>query len=397
MPAQPTTEEVETLTMSDQQFARSSAVDALFAPFMVRSMTVRNRIVMAPMTRSASPGGIPGPDMRGWYRRRAENGVGLITTEGVRIQHFGSVTDPNVPSFYGEEALAEWDLIRRDVQATGCKIMPQLWHVGLMLNTAPTKGHPDTDDLSTRQCGPSGLGGGMNIDTQKVTEPMSVGDIENVIDAYGQAAEAAHRLGFDGVSLHGAHGYLIDQFLWEKTNLRVDRYGGTIERRSRFAADIVAEIRRRTAPDFPISLRISQWKGHDFKAKLAVNPQELEQMLRPIVEAGVDMIDCSLRRFWEPEFEGSDLNLAGWTKKVTGLPTIAVGSISLDSEMIPLQAQHSQPASIDRLLEMLERGDFDLVAVGRALIANPDWPQIIKAQAYNRLKPYDSALLDTVY
>ena len=383
--------------MSDERSGRSSDLDALFAPLTVRSMTLANRIAMAPMTRSASPGGVPGPAMRGWYRRRAENGVGLITTEGVRIQHFGSNYDSNVPCFYGEEALAEWDLIRRDVQAAGCKIMPQLWHVGLMLNAAPATDRGDASDLSQRQCGPSGMAGGMNIKIEKLAEPMSVEDIENVIDAYGQAAEAAHRLGFDGISLHGAHGYLIDQFFWDKTNLRDDRYGGTIEKRSRFAAEVVREIRRRTAPDFPISLRFSQWKGHDFTVKLAANPRELERMLRPIIDAGVDMFDCSLRRFWEPEFEGSDLNLAGWTKKVTGLPTMAVGSISLDSEMMPGQVEHSQPASIDRLLEMLERGDFDLVVVGRALIANPDWARIIKAKAYDCLKPYDSALLDKVY
>jgi 2,4-dienoyl-CoA reductase-like NADH-dependent reductase (Old Yellow Enzyme family) len=383
--------------MSEERSGRSSALDALFAPLTVRSMTLANRIAMAPMTRSASPGGIPGPDMRGWYRRRAENGVGLITTEGVRIQHFGSNYDSNVPCFYGEEALAEWDLIRRDVQAAGCRIMPQLWHVGLMLNAAPTEDRRDASDLGQRQCGPSGMAGGMNIKIEKLADPMSVEDIENVIDAYGQAAQAAYRLGFDGVSLHGAHGYLIDQFFWDKTNLRDDRYGGTLEKRSRFAADVVREIRRRTAPEFPISLRFSQWKGHDFTAKLAANPRELERMLRPIIDAGVDMFDCSLRRFWEPEFEGSDLNLAGWTKKVTGLPTMAVGSISLDSEMMPGQVEHSQPTSIDRVLEMLERGDFDLVVVGRALIANPDWPRIVKAQAYDCLKPYDSALLDKVY
>jgi 2,4-dienoyl-CoA reductase-like NADH-dependent reductase (Old Yellow Enzyme family) len=225
---------------------------------------------------------------------------------------------------------------------------------------------------------------------------MTMSDIEAVIEAYGQSAASAHKLGFDGVSIHAAHGYLIDQFFWDKTNLRNDRYGGSLENRSRFAAEIVGEIRRRTSPEFPISLRFSQWKGHDFNAKLASGPQELERMLRPIIDAGIDMLECSQRRFWEPEFAGSDLSVAGWTKKVTGLPTVTVGSVSLDAEMNPLQAQRSQPVRIDRLLEMLERGDFDLVAVGRALIANPDWPQIIRDRAYDRLKPYDPNMLKTV-
>ena len=377
--------------------AHDPRVDALFEPLTVGSMTVSNRIVMPPMTRSASPGGVPGPLMRGYYRRRAEHGVGLIMTEGVRIPHFAANTDPSVPHLYGDDALAQWDLVRQDVQAAGGKIMPQLWHVGLMLNPEQANDAREMESIASRQCGPSGIGGGLHVAMRQCAEPMSVTEIETVIAAFGDAAANAYEVGFDGVTVHGAHGYLVDQFLWEGTNRREDRYGGTLEKRSTFAADVVREIRRRTAPDFPIALRFSQWKGHDYTAKLARDPGELERVLRPIIEAGVNMFDCSLRRFWEPEFEGSDLNLAGWTKKVTGMPTMAVGSISLSSEMLPGEYEVSQPASIDRLLEMLGRGDFDLVAVGRALIANPDWPQIVRDQAYDRLKPYDSVLLEDVY
>ena len=374
------------------------STDALFAPFKLKNLELPNRIVMAPMTRCASPGGVPGPDMRAWYRRRAENGVGLVITEGVRIPHAGSNHDPNVPCFYGEEALAEWDLIRQDVQATGCKIMPQLWHVGLMLKPELANIYREVKGLGEDQCGPSGMVGGLYIMPEKLAKPMTQADIDAVIDAYGVSAEIAYKMGFDGIALHGAHGYLIDQFLWDKTNLREDRYAGSIEARATFAAEIVAEIRRRTSPDFPISLRFSQWKGHDFSAKLANNPQELERMLRPIIDAGVDMFDCSTRRFWEPEFEGSDLNLAGWTKKVSGVATMTVGSISLDTEMIDtLLGQSSQPTGIDRLIEMLERGDFDLVGVARALIANPDWPMLIRDGSYNKLKPYNPELLEKVY
>jgi 2,4-dienoyl-CoA reductase-like NADH-dependent reductase (Old Yellow Enzyme family) len=121
-------------------------------------------------------------------------------------------------------------------------------------------------------------------------------------------------------------------------------------------------------------------------------------MLKPIVDAGVDMFDCSSRRFWEPEFEGSDMNLAGWTKKVTSIPAITVGSVSLDNEMIEsLMGQSSKTTRIDRLVEMLARGDFDLIAVARALIANPDWPQIVRRGAWDQLKPYTPDLLERIY
>ena len=240
--------------------------------------------------------------------------------------------------------------------------------------------------------------GGIYIMPEKKGKPMTGAEIGAVIDAYATSAVSAYKMGFDGVALHGAHGYLIDQFLWDKTNFREDRYGGTLEGRATFAADVVAEIRARTSSDFPIVLRFSQWKLHDFSARLANSPQELERLLRPIVDAGIDMFDCSSRRFWEPEFDGSDLNLAGWTRKVTGIPTITVGSVSLDNEMIESLTGHSsETMRIDRALEMLARGDFDLIAIGRALIANPDWPQIVRRGAWGELKPYTPELLERVY
>ena len=117
-------------------------------------------------------------------------------------------------------------------------------------------------------------------------------------------------------------------------------------------------------------------------------------MLRPVIDAGVDMFDCSARRYWEPEFAGSDLNLAGWTQKLTGRPSITVGSIGLDSEMIDsLLGKSAGVTRIDRLLEMMARGDFDLAGVGRGLIANPDWVELVRAGEWGRMKPYTPDLL----
>src|SRR5690606_37179672 len=121
-----------------------------------------------------------------------------------------------------------------------------------------------------------------------------------------------------------AHGYLIDQFLWHVPNRRMDGYGGSAVNRARLAVEIVQECRRRVGPDFPLLIRLSQWKTTDYTAKLGETPQELEALLCPIADAGVDLIDCSQRRFWQPEFDGSDMNFAGWTKKLTGKPTMSV-------------------------------------------------------------------------
>jgi 2,4-dienoyl-CoA reductase-like NADH-dependent reductase (Old Yellow Enzyme family) len=354
---------------------RSAA--ALFTPFSIKSLTLPNRIVMAPMTRSSSPGGVPGEDVAAYYRRRAEGGVGLVITEGTYPPDPSAGFDPKVPHLYGEEALNGWRNVVDQVHAAGGHIFSQIWHVGMQVSSgpAPLDGrHP---------VGPSG------------EFAMTQSGIDASVGAYAQAARSAQEVGFDGVELHGAHGYLIDQFFWEKTNRRTDRYGGDLAGRTRFAADAIREVRQRVGPEFPVALRISQWKIGDYETKLAKTPGELDQFLQPLVEAGVDLFHCSQRRLGNPEFAGSDLNLAGWTKKLTGKPTITVGSVTLGADFTKSFGSPESTAvtGIDELLDRLERGEFDLVAVGRALIANPDWAVKVKAGALEDLRPFDRSLL----
>ena len=363
----------------------------LFTPFTLGSLKLPNRIVMAPMTRAFSPGGVPGADVAAYYRRRAEGGVGLIITEGTWIPEPHASNDPRVPRFYGDDALAGWKTVLQEVKAAGGHIIPQLWHVG----TAPK---PDVSDLygengkSQAEIGPSGV---LSAD-ETVGEPMTLKQIEDAAQAYVDAAATAWKMGFDGVELHGAHGYLIDQFFWHVTNRRTDDYGGNLSERTRFAADIVRGIRAATAPDFPIVLRFSQWKIVDYGAKLATTPEELGAFLAPLVDAGVDIFHASQRRFWEPEFAGSDLNLAGWTKRITGRPVITVGSVSLDTDTLESMVNNSKGAAstgLRDLPERLARDEFDLVAVGRALIANPDWPRQIRDGQIAGLRRFDTSHL----
>ena len=364
-----------------------TAVDILFSPFRLKTLSLPNRIVMAPMTRSKSPGQIPGENVAAYYRRRAEGGVGLILTEGTSPEHPSASNDVNVPAFFGAAALGGWANVLKAVKEAGGHIMPQLWHQGIVRH-AGTGPCPEAPSMS-----PSGLA----RPGKPVAEPMSQRDIDAVVAGFAKSAGYAKSLGFDGVEIHGAHGYIIDQFFWEGTNARTDAYGGSIEKRARFAVEIVEAVRRATGPDFPILFRFSQWKQQDFAARLARDPKELERFLAPLAAAGVDMFHCSTRRFWEPEFPdtGSDLNLAGWTRKISGLPTITVGSVGLNDDFINAYRQKgAQTAGIDRLLEMLERGDFDLVAVGRALIVNADWPNKIRAGQSDRLAAFDPKALE---
>ena len=218
---------------------------------------------------------------------------------------------------------------------------------------------------------------------------MTDAQIADVIEAYATAAASAEALGFDGVEVHGAHGYLIDQFLWGATNRRADKYGGDAVQRTRFAADVIRACRARIGEDFPLFIRISQWKLHDFEARLATTPGELEVILTPLVDAGIDVFHCSQRRYFDPEFPGSELNLAGWVRKLSGKPTITVGSVGLDADM--------KVDGVDRVTAMFDRGDFDLIAVGRAILGDHQWPEKMRTGRRDEIAAFDRGALDTLF
>lgn len=367
----------------------SAPVQALFAPFRLGNLELPTRVVMAPMTRSFSPGGVPNAKVVEYYRRRAAAGVGLIVTEGTTVGHKAANGYPNVPRFYGEDALAGWKQVVDAVHAEGGKIVPQLWHVGNVrkLGTEPDASVPGFGPMEKVK------------DGQVVVHGMTQADIDEVIAAFAQAARDAKAIGMDGVEIHGAHGYLIDQFFWEGSNQRTDGYGGDLAARSRFAIELIQAVRAAVGPDFPIILRYSQWKQQDYTARLVQTPEQLEAFLKPLSDAGVDIFHCSTRRFWEPEFEGSDLNLAGWTRKLTGKPTITVGSVGLDGEFLQFMVKTdkvAEPASLENLLERLNKEEFDLVAVGRALLVDPDWALKVREGREQDILPFSREALTSL-
>ncbi|MFG2969218.1 MULTISPECIES: NADH:flavin oxidoreductase [unclassified Streptomyces] len=366
----------------------SRAAEILSRPIALNGLTVPNRIVMAPMTRQFSPGGVPGEDVVSYYSRRAAAGVGLIVTEGTYVGHDSAGQSSRIPRFHGEEQLAGWAKVAEGVHAAGGTIVPQLWHIGMVRK----QGQPPFADAPA--VGPSGI----RLDgTEGEGRAMTAQDLDDVIRAFAEAAADAERIGFDGVELHGAHGYLLDQFLWAGTNRRTDAYGGDPVARTKFAAEIVAAVRDSVSPEFPVLFRYSQWKSDNYDARLAETPEELEAILTPLAAAGVDAFHASTRRYWLPEFEGSDLNLAGWTKKLTGKPTITVGSVGLDGDFIKgFMGEGSPVKGIDDLLDSLERDEYDMVAIGRALLQDPEWAAKVLAGRTSELKPYDAAALKTL-
>jgi len=376
--------------MGNYEEVKNNDLEVLYQPITIGNLALTNRIVMAPMTRGFSPNGIPGADVAGYYQRRAENEVGLIITEGTLINHPAAAEGLGRPNFHGEAALTGWSQVVQAVHKAGGKIIPQLWHVGMARQKNGENPNP-----AALPIGPSGI----DVNSgEKVTEPMTLSEIDHIIKAFAQAASDAKRLGFDGIELHGAHGYLIDQFFWGKTNLRQDNYGGDLVARTRFATEIIKACRKAVGPEFPIIFRYSQWKLGNYTAKLAETPEELSAFLAPLVEAGVDIFHCSTRRYWEPEFEGSSLNLAGWTKKITGRPTITVGSVGLDTNVIEFftEGKGGKTTSVTPLIERLQKQEFDLVAVGRALLADPAWATKTHQNKTDKLIPFELGVEKTL-
>ena len=219
-------------------------MSTLFSPVTIAGLRLRNRFVMSPMTRAFSPDGVPGENVAAYYARRAES-LGIVMTEGSYVNESAGGFD-NVPRLFGDDALTAWRKVTDGVHAVGGFIFSQLWHIGAQRD--PGAGpYPDSPMIS-----PSGI----NCDGQVVGEPATIAQLEETVADFARAAVFAKAAGFDGVDLHGAHGYLLDQFHWPVTNRRTDAYGGSIENRARF---IVSELSKLFVRLRPFIERTHNW------------------------------------------------------------------------------------------------------------------------------------------
>jgi 2,4-dienoyl-CoA reductase-like NADH-dependent reductase (Old Yellow Enzyme family) len=328
--------------------------------------------------------------MADYYGRRADNDVGLIVTEGIGIDHPAAIGDAgtgdnHIPDLHGEPALAAWKAIVDRTHAVGGKILPQLWHQGALRQDDGGR-HPDAP--SSR---PSGIWGPENPSAffnaeylkkmMPPTKPMSEEDIADVIAAYARSVANAMRIGFDGIAIHGVHGYLIDTFFWHVTNRRADRWGGDIRARATFGAEVVKAIRS-AAVGATVMFRFSQWKLHDYDARLVETPHELAALLEPLADAGVDIFDASTHKFASPAFDGSPLTLAGWARALTGKAAMAVGGIGLAKDLQSSMGDGAEAEdNLDDARTRVRSGEFDLIGVGRALLADPAWVMKVKTGA----------------
>jgi 2,4-dienoyl-CoA reductase-like NADH-dependent reductase (Old Yellow Enzyme family) len=378
--------------MTEVREARAGAghdITALMQPLQVGPLRLRNRFVMPGMQRAWCVDGAPSSRLRDYYARRAAGGTALVITEACAIDH-PSATSNDIFGWLTAATGDAWRSCVSAVHEAGGAIFVQLWHQG-GVDTGGTEGKPGFVALS-----PSGLA----QSGKPFGRPASAAELAAITTAFAASAARARDIGADGVEVHACHGYLLDQFLWPETNQRTDRYGGpTLADRAAFPAEVVAAIRAATGPDFPISIRLSQWKEADYDAKIAETSDELGQLVSILRLAGADLFHVSTRRFWTPEWDGSDLGLAGWVKSLTDAPVIAVGSVGLDVDVMATltggaEARPTGASAIEDLVRRFQRGDFDLVSVGRSLIGDPDWVAKMRDGRVGEIRPFRRADLE---
>lgn len=360
-------------------------LDALFTPLKIRSLTLRNRFVMPGMQRGFMADGAPTAKMVEYMRRCAAGGPGLIISESTSPDHPSAYWQP-VMGRMEAATLDAWRKVVDAVHAGGAGFLLQLWHPGAMRKVAA--GHPLADYPALS---PSGLIQAGRTNGRAMTRQ----DLQELKLAYVQAARHAHSLGFDGVEVHAAHGYLLDQFLWAETNRRVDEYGGaTLAERARYSAEIAAAIRDAVGADFVISYRFSQFKEVDYGACVASSPRDLQGMLALLRASGVDMFNVSSRRFRKPEWPDSphpDYSIAEWAKAMTDAPVMTCGSVGVNVEMFANLFDDEEPSQLcaerdlQLLAERVAHGRLDLVGVGRMHIANNDFVNKVRAGRFQDL------------
>ena len=358
-------------------------VSPLFSPFKLKTIELSNRFVMPGMQRQWCEDGRPLPRLAEYYRERVEGGVGLVITESCAVDH-PSATQVPVYAWLKESTVDAWAVCVQAVKSAGGRMLMQLWHEGAMRKEGGDGPYAQYPTLS-----PSGLKHSGKPNGRAATAE----DLQAIREAFVRSALLAQQLGADGVEVHAAHGYLLDQFLWAETNRRTDGYGGDdIVQRARLPVEIVAAIRRAVGPEFIVSLRFSQWKEVNYDAKVAETPQELATLLGLLRTAGVDVFHASARRFWEPAWPDSALGIAGWTKSLTDAPVIAVGSVGLDTDVMEnfygKEAKQTGEPGLRELLSRFNNHEFDLMSVGRSLIGDAEWVRKVQEGRLNEIRSF---------
>jgi N-ethylmaleimide reductase len=335
-------------------------IHILFQPYSLSGIPLQNRFVMAPLTRSrtSQPGNIPNELMATYYHQRCS--AGLIIAEATQISLQGQGY-AHTPGIYTTQQIEGWKLVTHSVHQTSSKIFLQLWHVGRISSSRvnglqPIAPSPILNQKSQSYIFEEPLGNAVRIPTELPRE-MSMEDIKQVVSDFKQAAINAIEAGFDGVEIHGAHGYLIDQFLKSETNHRLDAYGGNSENRMKFVLEITETIVQAIGKE-KTGIRLSPFtSARDLK-----DPDIHETFFKLVAklnELGIAYLHLS-----EPEWEETEKIDTDFRIKLRN---------SFQNTIIVTGSKTPESGS-----EILTNGLADLIGFGRKFISNPDYPERVK-------------------
>lgn len=340
--------------MGANDFATGSP---LFHPLAIGRIALRNRLAVAPMTRvSATADGCATGHMQRYYGAFAEGGFGLVITEGIYTDKAYSQGYLQQPGLSDSAQRDAWAPVVQAVHAGGARMVAQLMHAGALSQGNPHRA--DTRGPSVVQPKGQQMACYRGAGPYRLPHAMSGDEIAEVIRGFAEAAARAREAGFDGVEIHGANGYLIDQFLTEGINERTDRYGGNVEQRVRLVIDIVEAVRNAVGADFTVGVRLSQGKVNDFAHKWSGAERDAAAIFGALGKLRLDYVHTTEFEAWTSAF-GDSPSLAALAKRHTGLPVIANGSLH-------------DPA---RAASLVAGGGADVVAVGRIALTHADWPR----------------------
>lgn len=350
---------------------------AFFTPHDTkRGPATKNRLAVAPMTRvTATEDGEATERMTRYYERFARGGFGLIVTEGLYTDQAHAQGYVFQPGMSDDTQAHSWKAAVRGMQSHGALAVAQLMHAGGIsqgnrfreTTVAPSAVKPKGQQMAFY------YGKGDYALPEVITDEQ----IADAIDGFAASAKRAVEIaGFDGVEIHGANGYLLDQFLTDYTNARTDRWGGTTTNRIQIAVETVKAVR--SAVSAPVGIRISQGKVNDYLHKWAGGEADAEIIFGALADAGADFIHVTEFEAWKPAFEGGDSSLARLAKRFAPEVTVIANGGLHD----PQQA-----------LSLIENG-ADIVAMGRGALANPDLPERLTQN--DTLRAFDPVILGPI-
>lgn len=351
--------------------------EKLFETARIGGLTTKNRLGVAPMTRvTATEDGHATETMARYYERFARGGFGLVITEGIYTDQAhaqGYLFQPGLTDMAQAQA---WQPVVKGIQNHGALAIAQLMHAGGIsqgnrfsdFNVAPSAVQPKGQQMAFYR----------GKDKYPLPREIDEAQIRQAVEGFAETARRAVEVsGFDGVEIHGANGYLLDQFLTDYTNTRADRYGGSTENRVRLTLEVVGAVRAAIGPAVPLGVRISQGKVNDNLHKWAGAEKDAEIIFGSLADAGVDYIHVTEFEAWQPAFtEGP--SLAHFAKKYAP-----------DTVILANGGLHD----VAKAEEVLRQG-ADVVTLGRGALANPDFPARIAQSA--QLRDFDPAVLGPI-